>query len=113
MEDTIMSISPIMKGDTPLMSFSFATDSESVVSGLPSSPSGYVVWIHDSASVRPGAGTISNINTTAGTCQYQSTAADTANTGVATWWVKVDLGTEPNPRDFDPQKLLIEDPAQA
>jgi hypothetical protein len=112
MEDTIM-ISPIFKGNAPLMSFSLVTDGGAVVSGLPSSPSGYVVWVHDSASVRQGAGTISNVNASAGTCQYQAQPADTANAGVATWWLAVTLGTEPVPRDLDPQKILIEDITQA
>ena len=101
----------IFKGNAPLMDFSFATDSGTAIT-LPSDSSKYAVWVHDSVSARLGAGTISNINTTAGTCQYQAVAADTANSGVVTWWVNVDLG-EPVPRTFDPQKFLIEDPTTA
>ncbi len=100
----------IYKGNAPLMAFSFKQRSGTVVV-LPTDITKYKVWIHDSANIRQGAGTISNINASAGTCQYQSSTLDTANACVATWWAEVDLG-EPTPRDFEPQKILIQDPTQ-
>lgn len=101
----------ISKGNAPLITFSFKTESGTIVI-LPTDSSKYKVWIHDSAGVRQGAGTIQGINSSAGTCQYQSSALDTANACVATWWASVDLG-EPVPRDFEPQKIIVQDPAQA
>lgn len=100
----------INKGNTPLIAFSFKTKSGNIVP-LPADSSKFTVHVHDSASVRNGAGTIASINTTTGTCTYQSVAADTAIACVATWWVSVDLG-EPTMRDFEPQKILIQDPTQ-
>lgn len=105
------SISPLMKGNAPLITFSFSTDSGQI-SPIPSNPSKYTVYVHDSAGVRTGAGTIQGINTTTGICQYQASPLDTANAGIVTWWTTVDLG-EPVPRTFDPQRILVEDPSQA
>lgn len=99
----------IYKGNAPLMSFSFETYGKSVVV-IPEDTSKYTVYMHDNTGTRSGGGTISNINASAGTCQYQSVASDTANAGTATWWIDVDLG-EPSPRTFDPQKIPIIDPA--
>lgn len=101
----------IHKGNAPLMSFSFV-DYDGDVIPVPTDASKYTVKIHDSAGVRDGDGTIQNISSSAGTCQYQSAATDTANACVATWWIDVDLG-EPSPRTFDPQKISIQDPTLA
>jgi hypothetical protein len=100
----------IEKGNAPLISFSFKQRSGAVVT-LPTDTSKYKVWIRDSANVRQGTGTIQSINSSAGTCQYQSSTLDTANACIATWWASVDIG-EPAPRDFEPQHIQIQDPTQ-
>lgn len=106
-----MSIGTIYKGNTPLMHFSFATDS-GVVVALPNNIAQIRVWIHDSASVRQGAGTLSNLNASAGTVDYLMSALDSANAGIATLWTDALLGGETVPRVFDPQQVLIRDVTQ-
>lgn len=105
-----MSISPIMKGNTPLMNFSFATDGNAVII-LPTDITKITVRLHDSAGVRNGTGSLSNLNALAGTVQYLMSSSDTANPGVLTMWVEVLLLGETAHRDFDPQRILIEDPS--
>lgn len=112
MENTTMSIGTIYKGNTPLMHFSFVTDSGAVVV-LPNSTTQIRVWIHDSAGVRLCTGTLLNLVANAGTIDFLMSAFDTANAGVATIWADALLGGETVPRDFDPQKILIEDVTQA
>jgi hypothetical protein len=102
----------IIKGNSPLLNFSFATRSGGGSWSIPSDPTKYVFWIHDNIGIRQGAGPISNINTSAKTCQYQSAATDWVNACVATIYIDVDLG-EPTLRTFFPQKVLIEDKTQA
>jgi hypothetical protein len=93
------------------MHFAFATDSDTVVA-LPNNIAQIRVWIHDSAGVRLGAGTLSSLNAGAGTVDYLASPLDTANAGIATMWTDALLGGETVPRDFDPQKVLIEDVTQ-
>lgn len=102
-------IGTIHKGNTPLMHFSFATDSDRVVP-LPSNIAQIRVWVHDSVSVRQGAGTLSNLNAAAGTVDYLASPLDTANEGTTTIWPDALLGGETVPRDFDPQHVVIQDP---
>lgn len=102
----------IIRGNSPLMQFSFATQSGGGSWSIPSDPTKYMFWIHDAVSIRQGAGAIFSINTSAKTCQYQSDASDWIIAGIATIYIDVDLG-EPTLRTFFPQKVLIEDKTQA
>jgi hypothetical protein len=111
MGDKRLSISPLYKGNTPLMHFSFVNDSGTVIV-LPNDVAKIRVWIHDSANVRQGAGILSNLVASAGTVDYLASSADTANAGVATFWTDALLGSETVPRTFDPQKVLIQDVTQ-
>jgi len=111
-----MGITPLYKGNAPLMHFKLTTDSSGiapVAPALASDSSGSFVKIYDAFGERNGAGTFLNWNPAAGTTDYLSSPFDTANVGVSTWWFRTTLVGETAPRDFDPQKVLIEDITQA
>lgn len=109
-----MSITPLYINDTPLIhnTFTQVDDYGNVsVFPLPNDLTKFSMFIvEQDGTLRVGSGTWSNLNTTAGTADYQAGPTDTSTAGVCRFYPVVALAS--GPRTFDPQKVTIKDPTK-
>jgi hypothetical protein len=104
-----MSISPLYKGDTPLIHNRFRDDAGSAIplTGLDASDFAMHLVNKSDSSHKVGTGTWTILDETAGTADYQMSSADTDTAG--TWLIYPVVQLPTGPRHFDPQTVPIID----